>query len=185
MKFETQRLLLRQWREDDFSAFHQINTDPRVMELYPALNTPEQTRASMARANESMQVNGFGLFAVEEKSTRRLLGFIGLQKVPFEAHFTPAVEIGWRLAFDLWGSGLATEGARAVLEDGFTRCDLKEIIAMTVPHNVRSRRVMEKLGMIQDLAGDFAHPRILEGHVLRQHVLYRIQKGSFLTQCFQ
>ena len=111
---------------------------------------------------------------VRELGRVRVDGFIGPSHIPFEAHFTPAVEIGWRLAGAHWGRGYATEGARAALEAGFTQLGLSEIVAMTVPANARSRRVMERIGMTRDPADDFDHPRLADGDPLRRHVLYRI-----------
>ena len=103
-------------------------------------------------------------------------GFIGLSRPPFEAHFTPCVEIGWRLALEHWGRGYATEGARAALQLGFEELGLEEILSYTVPGNLRSRRVMERIGMVHDAAGDFDHPSLPKGHALERHVLYRISR---------
>src|SRR5438552_3901183 len=101
-------------------------------------------------------------------------GFVGLSVPRFESHFTPCVEIGWRLAAPYWGRGYATEGARAALAVGFETLGLGEIVSSTVPANLRSRRVMEKIGMARDPDDDFDHPALPEGHRLRRHVLYRI-----------
>ncbi len=117
--------------------------------------------------------HAFGWFAVELRETGAVIGGIGPLVVTFEAHFTPCVEIGWRLAFAYWGHGFATEAARAVLRYCDETLRLRDVVAFTVPANLRSRRVMEKIGMTHDPAGDFDHPNLPEGHPLRRHVLYR------------
>ena len=171
---ETERLLLRGWRDEDREPFVRMNADPRVMEFFPSTLTPEETDAGMERLRAHWERHGFGWWAAELKETGAFLGFIGLAVPGFEAHFTPCVEIGWRLAAEYWGRGLATEGARASLRYGFDVLGLREIVSFTTVGNVRSRRVMEKLGMTHDPADDFDHPRIAEGHPQRRHVLYRI-----------
>jgi RimJ/RimL family protein N-acetyltransferase len=171
---ETERLLLREWRDADREPFARMNADPRVMEFFPATLTVEETAAMLERVRAHGERHGFGWWAAELKETGAFIGFIGLAVPYFEAHFTPCVEIGWRLAAEYWGRGLATEGARAALQYGFDVLGLREIVSFTVPANVRSRRVMEKLGMTRDPADDFDHPRIADGHPLRRHVLYRI-----------
>jgi RimJ/RimL family protein N-acetyltransferase len=122
---------------------------------------------------------GFGLFACILKSTGQLIGYVGLNAPDFEAHFTPCVEIGWRLSSEVWGKGYATEAALAVLEVGFKEYDLREIVSFTVPSNYRSIRVMEKIGMKRDMEGDFYHPKVPYEHPLRLHVLYRITKEEY------
>ena len=172
---ETPRLVLRPWRDTDRAPFHELNSDPRVMEFFPSIPMREQSDALIDRCQEHFERHGFTFFAAELRESGELAGFIGLAHTPFEAHFTPCVEIGWRLGFTYWNRGLATEGARAALNFGFEQLRLREIVALTVPANLRSRRVMEKLGMTIDPAGAFDHPRVPEGHPLRRHVLYRIQ----------
>lgn len=170
---ETERLILRPWREADREPFYCITSDPRVMEFFPSIPTREESDALFDRMQAHYLKNGFTFFAAEFRATSELIGFVGLARTPFEAHFTPCVEIGWRLGFAHWNRGLATDGARAALRYGFDRLNLPEIVAFTARGNVRSRRVMEKLGMTYTPADDFDHPRIAEGHVLRAHVLYR------------
>jgi RimJ/RimL family protein N-acetyltransferase len=143
------------------------------MEYFPAQLTPAESTEMMERIEAHFVRYGFGLWAAELQETGEFTGFIGLNMPTFEAHFTPCVEIGWRLAPQFWGTGLATEGARAVLHHAFTDLALPEIVAFTVPANHRSRRVMEKLEMTHNPADDFDHPRLLPGHPLRRHVLYR------------
>ncbi|SRR5579871_1565342 len=173
---ETARLLLRRWRPHDRAPFAALNADPRVTEFLGGPMTREASDAMAERVDREFDRLGFGLYVAEHKTTGETIGYIGLSVPTFEAHFTPCVEIGWRLAADYWGQGLATEGARAVLEHGFSACGLEEIVSFTVPANVRSRRVMEKLGLTHNPADDFDHPRIPEGHPLRRHVLYRISR---------
>jgi RimJ/RimL family protein N-acetyltransferase len=172
---ETPRLLLRQWRQSDHTPFARINADPSVMEHFPAPLTPSQSDALVAKIETHFRKHGFGLYAAELRSTSTFAGFIGLSVPAFHAHFTPCVEIGWRLAPDLWGQGLATEGAQAVLKYGSEVLGLNEIVSFTVPANLRSRRVMEKVGMTHNPAEDFDHPQLPPGHPLRRHVLYRLR----------
>jgi RimJ/RimL family protein N-acetyltransferase len=173
---KTERLLLRSWRESDRLPFQKINADPRVMEFFPGLLNAEASDALFDRAQEHFSCHGFGPFAVELIETGTFIGFIGLSVPAFDAHFMPTVEIGWRLTFEYWGQGLATEGARAALDYGFTTLRLKQIVSFTVPANLRSRRVMEKLGMTHETRDDFDHPHLPEGHPLRRHVLYRLKR---------
>jgi RimJ/RimL family protein N-acetyltransferase len=179
---ETERLLLRPWRDADRAPFHRLNSEPRVMEFFPAIPTREQSDALVTKCQEHFELHGFTFFAAELHETGDLTGFIGMAHTPFEAHFTPCVEIGWRLAFEQWNRGLATEGACAVMRYGFEQLRLAEMVALTVPANVRSRRVMEKLGMTRDPADDFDHPRIPEGHPLRRHILYRARRDTRYDQ---
>jgi RimJ/RimL family protein N-acetyltransferase len=171
----TTRLLLRRWREADREPFARINADPRVMEYFPAALTREESDTLVDRIDAHFTEHGFGMWAAELRDTGEFIGFIGLNVPRFEAHFTPCVEIGWRLAAEHWGRGLATEGARAVLDQAFHPLRLPEIVAFTTTANLRSRRVMEKLGMAHDPADDFDHPCLAEGHPLRRHVLYRLR----------
>jgi len=175
---ETPRLLLRDWRPTDREPFQRINSDPRVMEYFPEPLPPEESDALMARIEAHQQQHGFTFYAAELRSTAQFIGFIGIVHTPFEAPFTPCVEIGWRLAAEFWGQGLATEGAQAALRFAFNELKLPELVALTVPSNLRSRRVMEKLGMTRNPADDFDHPRLPPGHPLRPHVLYRVYSIS-------
>jgi ribosomal-protein-alanine N-acetyltransferase len=172
--FTTARLRLRRWRAADREPFRAINADPRVMEFFPSTLTAEETDLMIARIEEHFERHGFGLYAAELVETRTFIGFIGLNIPTFDVPFMPAVEIGWRLAFDSWGRGLASEGARAVVRCAFDTLRLPNLVAFTVPANLRSRRVMEKIGMVHDPSSDFDHPRLPEGHLLRRHVLYRL-----------
>jgi RimJ/RimL family protein N-acetyltransferase len=168
---ETERLLLRRWQESDGKPFYRINSDPRVMEFFPACLTREESDALIRRAESHFDAHGFGPFAAELRSTGELAGFIGVMVPEFQAHFTPCVEIGWRLGAKHWNQGLATEGAQAVLRFAFESLGLAEVVSFTTVGNLRSRRVMEKLGLT--CADEFDHPELPEGHPLRRHVLYR------------
>lgn len=170
----TARLTLRRWREEDREPFRALNADPRVMEFFPQALTPQETDAGMARIEQHFDRHGFGFYAAELIETRTFIGFIGLAVPNFEAPFMPAVEIGWRLAHAYWGQGLATEGAKAAAHHAFETLKLLSIVSFTSTANLRSRRVMEKIGMFHDAAADFDHPKIPEGHPLRRHVLYRL-----------
>jgi RimJ/RimL family protein N-acetyltransferase len=168
---QTDRLTLRRWRDADRDAFARMNADPRVMEFFPACLTRVESHAMIDRIEKHFDTHGFGLWAAEVRATGELAGFVGLAIPGFEAFFTPCVEIGWRLGPAYWNQGLATEGARAVLDLAFGTLGLAEVVSFTTRGNLRSRRVMEKLGM--RYSGDFEHPRMPEGHPLRLHVLYR------------
>ena len=171
---QTPRLLLRPWQESDREPFQRINADPRVMEFFAAPLSPEESDRTIHRSQAHIAQHRFGFFAAELRATGEFIGFIGMSHVPFQAHFTPCVEIGWRLAAAHWNRGFATEGARRCLCYALQELALPEVVAFTVPVNLRSRRVMEKLGMSRSPADDFQHPRLPEGHPLRPHVLYRV-----------
>ena len=175
----TSRLILRDWREDDLPAFAALNADPEVMTHFPSVLDRAASDAQAARKRAHLVAHGWGSWAVEVPGEAEFIGYVGLQPVTFAASFTPAVEIGWRLARTYWGRGFATEAARAALEFGFERLGLPEIVSFTVPANARSRAVMERLGMTRDPAEDFDHPRLPEGHALRRHVLYRMARARW------
>lgn len=179
MVAQTERLILRRWQPSDREPFARMNGDPRVMEFFPGVLTREQSNESADRIEAHFERHGFGLCAAELRGTGDFIGFIGLAVPPFEAHFTPCVEIGWRLAPEYWGRGLATEGAREMIRYAFEVVGLEELVSMTVPANLRSRHVMEKLGMIRNPADDFDHPNLPEGHPLRRHVLYRLRRANW------
>lgn len=174
----TNRLYLRQWNDADLQPFAELNADPLVMEHLPAVLSREESDALAARIEGHFKQHGFGLWAVEITGIASFAGFIGLSIPRFTAHFTPCVEIGWRLASKYWGCGYATEGARTVLGFGFEQLGLAEIVSFTVPANLRSRHVMERLGMSRNPADDFDYPALPEGHPLRRHVLYRLARSE-------
>jgi RimJ/RimL family protein N-acetyltransferase len=174
-ELRTDRLLLRRWRAEDRPALAALNADARVMEHFPAVLTREESDAFMDRIEQHFDRHGFGLWAVEVPGVTELAGFVGLAVPRFEAHFTPCVEVGWRLAVEHWGRGYAAEGARAALTFGFDEAGLEEIVSFTVPENHRSRRVMEKLGMARNPDDDFDHPSLPDR---RRHVLYRLPRAA-------
>lgn len=176
---ETERLILRPFEPGDLDAFAAINADAEVMRHFAAMPDRAGTATLMERLAERRADAGFGMSAAVERESGRFLGMIGIQTVPFEQAFTPAVEVGWRLRRDAWGHGYATEGARAAMAEGFTRFGLHEIVAFTLPVNLRSRAVMERLGMTSDPNDDFDHPLLAEDHPMRRHVLYRVARTTF------
>ncbi len=168
---------MRRWQAADREPFAAMNADPRVVEFLPALSRAESD-AAITRIEAHFAERGFGFWAVEIPGVTPFAGFVGLAVPGFEAHFTPCVEIGWRLAAAYWGHGYATEGARAALAFGFDSLALEEIVSFAVIGNRRSRRVMERIGMTHSLHDDFDHPALPEGHALRRHVLYRLKRGG-------
>jgi RimJ/RimL family protein N-acetyltransferase len=179
-ELRTARLLLRGWRDEDREPFAAMNADPEVREHFPGgAMTRDESDALIDRFLERWREEGHAPWAVERLEDGAFIGFIGLLSVHFEAPFTPAVEVGWRLARPSWRHGYATEGGAASLRWGFEVLGLSEVVSFTTPGNVRSRAVMERLGMTRDPAGDFDHPRITIGHPLRRHVLYRLRRADW------
>jgi RimJ/RimL family protein N-acetyltransferase len=174
-ELQTPRLVLRHWSESDSEPFAELNADPEVMQFFPAPLTREQSDILAERERSRIAQRGWGLWAVEVLDDARFIGFIGLAEPQFNAHFTPTVEVGWRLARDRWGNGYATEGARAAVAFGCDELGLDEIVSFAAVINERSRRVMERLGMTHDKADDFDHPLVSSG-ALRRHVLYRLRR---------
>jgi RimJ/RimL family protein N-acetyltransferase len=174
---QTERLILRPWRDEDLAAWAEMSADPRVMEFFPSALTRAEAEETAARMRERLSSEGFGWWALEVKGGASFVGVIALQMVPFEAAFTPAMEVGWRLAFEHWGHGFATEGAAAALRFAFESLGQREVVAMTAAINLRSQRVMERLDMTHDAVDDFDHPRLDTGHPLRRHVLYRLKNA--------
>lgn len=170
------RLILREWRDDDLAPFASMNADLKVVEFLPKPLNRQESDEMVTRIRRHFASRGFGWWAVEIPNVAPFIGFVGLSVPSFEAHFTPCVEIGWRLAHEHWGRGYATEAARAALRYGFDELGLDQIVSLTVPDNVRSRAVMERIGMQRNPADDFDHPILPEGHRLRRHVLYRINR---------
>jgi len=174
----TPRLVLRPFDDRDFDAFASLNADPRVREFFPSVLDRAESDVSAGRYVNHWARHGFGRWTIEVPGVTPFAGVVGLAQTPFTAPFTPAVEIGWRLAYDHWGRGYAIEGARAACDFGFRVLGLPEIVAFTVPRNVRSRQVMERLGMTHDATDDFEHPLLPPGHAMRPHVLYRLPRPS-------
>jgi RimJ/RimL family protein N-acetyltransferase len=176
----TERLVLRRWRPADIGPFAAMNADPVVMEYFPAALTEEQSNALAARADGLFDKHGIGLWAVEVGDAERFVGFVGLapffKEDPGPLPFAPGVEVGWRLARNAWGKGIATEAALAALEFGFIQAGLPAICSFTSVVNERSRAVMRRIGLHHDPADDFDHPRVPAAHTLRPHVLYKLSQ---------
>ncbi|MFZ5481259.1 MAG: YaiI/YqxD family protein [Myxococcota bacterium] len=166
----TERLLLRPWREEDRGPLAAMNADPEVAAYLPAPLTRAESDALLDKLRRETARRGFGLWALEDRATREFVGWTGLWVPEWDAEFTPCVEMSWRLARAWWGRGLATEAARDALAYAFDVLRLPEVQAWTVPANVRSWRVMERIGLAR--VGTFAHPKLPEGHPLRTHVRY-------------
>lgn len=177
-ELRTERLLLRRWRAEDLEPYAALNADPVVREHFASTLTRRESEAEIASFEERFEEHGYGLWAVEVPGVAPCIGFVGLNLTTFDAPFSPAVEVGWRLAREHWGHGYASEGARAALRFGFDTTDIDEIVSFTSPSNVRSWTVMERIGMTRDPADDFEHPRVPVGHPLRPHVLYRISRTT-------
>jgi ribosomal-protein-alanine N-acetyltransferase len=178
MNLHTDRLLLRHWRPEDRAPFAAMNADPEVMEHFLAPLTRAESDAFVDRIEGVFAERGFGLWAVEVRATGEFIGFTGLSVPSFEAHFMPAVEIGWRLARPAWGHGYASEAARRALRAGFDDYGLPEVVSFTAVTNVRSQAVMRRIGMTHDPADDFDHPRLPPGDRLQRHVLYRAARPA-------
>ncbi len=173
----TDRLVMRPWRDEDYPPFAALNADPRVMEFMPECLPEEGSIWVANRFRAYLDDKGFGLWALEEKRSGAFIGFTGIQEPRFEAHFTPCIEIGWRLAYEYWGKGYATEAALAAARHGFDELALQEIVSFTARDNLRSRRVMAKLGMRYD--EEFVHPSVEADSPLNPHVLYRLGREEF------
>jgi RimJ/RimL family protein N-acetyltransferase len=177
-ELKTARLLLRRWREADQVPFAVLNADPMVMEYLPGKLTRPESDGLIARIEAGFEDHGYGLWALEVRATGEFVGFTGLAVPSFDAHFTPAVEVGWRLARSAWGNGYATEAGLASIAFGFRDAGLEEIVSLTSAANLRSRAVMTRIGMTRDPADDFDHPGLPETDPLRPHVLYRISAAG-------
>jgi RimJ/RimL family protein N-acetyltransferase len=175
----TERLLLRQWRPADREPFAAMNADAAVMAHFPAPLTRDQSDQLVEAIEAAWARDGFGLWAVEVDGAAPFVGFVGLAVPGFEAPFTPAVEIGWRLDRRHWGRGYATEAGHSVLAAAFGELGLDEVVSFTSLENVRSQRVMARLGLHHDPADDFDNPRMPAGHRLVRHVLYRVTRADW------
>ena len=178
-EIRTPRLRVPSLRDDYLEPYSALNADPRVMEYYPSVLSREESQARFALGQARMAEQGYGFWAVEVIGGAPWIGLVGLANPDFSAPFLPAVEIGWRLAAPHWSQGYATEAVRAVLAYGFERLALSEIVAFTTVANVRSRRVMDKLGMRYSPGEDFLHPKVPDGHPVQPHVLYRLPRAAF------
>ncbi len=177
---ETERLILRDWKDEDRKPFAQMNADPIIMEYFPRRLGEADTNRLVDRFNEHFKKHGFGPYAVENKKTGEFMGFVGLSQIDFDAPFTPAVEIAWRLSYEYWGKGFATEAAQAVLEHAFDKLKIKEVVAYAVHDNERAIHIMEKVGMKRDPKGDFDYPALHKDHPLGKFVLYRVKKKDLV-----
>lgn len=171
-EIETERLRLRQWQDSDYPLFARINADVESMRFFPETLTVDQSNDLARYCRGLIEQQGWGVWAVEEKMTKKFIGFTGLHKPTDELPFTPCVEIAWRLARAAWGNGFATEAASAALSFAFGELALHEVVSFTALTNTPSERVMQRLGMKRD-PQTFAHPSIPSGHPLREHLLYR------------
>lgn len=171
--FETDRIGFRRWSPEDRKEFARMNGDPMVMEYMPRSLTEKESNHLVDKFEAHFDQYDFGLYALERKEDGAFMGFTGLQHVPFDAHFTPAVEIAWRLDYGFWGQGYGSEAAKAVLDHGLKVLKIPEIVAFTVHDNARSIAVMEKVGMKRDVDGDFTYPNMRKDHPLGAFVLYR------------
>lgn len=173
---ETERLILREWKDEDLEDFARMNADPIVMEYLPRLLDDKASKRHMAEFQKHFKKNGYGLYAVELKDTEEFCGFVGLSNVEIDVDFAPAVELAWRLDNEHWGKGIASEAARAVIEHAFNDLDLKELVAFTVHDNTRMIHVIEKLGFEYVKGADFEYPALRKGHPLGSFVLYKMKK---------
>ena len=181
-ELRTDRLIMRRWRDEEREPFAALVSDPEVQRYFPAPLSREEADAFVDQVQAEFDERGWSLWALEVAGTGRFIGYTGLEIPSFEEHFTPAVEVGWRLARDAWGQGYATEAARAAVAFGFGELGLDEIVSFTVPHNAPSRAVMVRLGMTRDPAEDFGHPGLPVGHPLRRHVLYRLRPDRVVRE---
>ncbi len=182
MPVESERLILRPWKKEDRQPFADMSADKGVMEHLPPLTAHDAYHTWIDRQIESQQKHRMCFWAVEAKQDGAFVGAVGLLPVNYEAHFTPAVEVGWRIARPFWGLGYAPEAAAAAIRFGFESLQLPEIEANVGIANEKSMRVMAKLGMLRDTNGDFDHPLVPDGNVLRRQVLYRLTRSQWLAQ---
>ncbi|HAT9659767.1 TPA: GNAT family N-acetyltransferase [Legionella pneumophila] len=178
---ETKRLFLRTFQEKDVESLIAINQDPKVMQFFPAIPTREETIAFIDKIISHQEEKNFSLYAAEIKNTGEMIGFVGLFTATFQAHFTPAVEIGWRLSSKHWNQGYATEAAKALLDYAFRKLDLNEVVSFTSELNKPSIRVMQKIGLHTNSEDDFNNPKVPLGNSLIRHVLYRLKRSEYLS----
>lgn len=169
---ETERLIMRGWIETDIRPFAVMNKDERIMEYFPFHLNEEESMQIIGVFCDRMQQKGHVYLPLIEKESEKFVGIVNLAPVSFDSHFTPATEIGWRLAYDFWGKGYATEAAKKLIEYGFNELLLDQIVSFTAVANKRSSAVMQRLGMTYD--GEFDHPGLPQENQLRRHALYRI-----------
>ena len=174
--FGTQRLVFRDWNEQDLYEFRIMNKDTRVMKYFTKTLTDEETDRFYNIIQDEFINYGYGLYAVETSHSNSFIGFIGYHWANFNSQFTPCIEIGWRLKYEAWGNGFAKEGAEACLTYGIEKLEFNKIYSFTSKINIQSENVMKKIGMVKVM--EFEHPNIIEGSPLRRHVLYSIDSSS-------
>jgi len=174
---ETKRLILRQWREEDYEPFARLNADPKVMEYFPSVLTKNESDTLASTLKALISKRGWGFWVIEEKETGLFVGALGLHKPTEKLPFLPCVEIGWRLAHEHWGKRYATEAGEEVLRYAFEVLEIEEVVSFTAVVNKRSSALMERLGM-QNTYENFEHSALPKGHRLREHVLYKITKDG-------
>ena len=172
---------MRRWGETDGAVLAEMSSDPVVREHFPRLYTPEECQKMVEFIETEFDERGFGLWALERKDSGEFIGYTGLHQVPFEAPFTPAVEIGWRLRQVAWGQGVATEAVQRALRFGLAEEGLEEIVSFTIPANARSEAVMQRAGMSRDHEADFDHPNLLNDPRTCRHLLYRLSREDWLS----
>lgn len=174
---KSERLIFREWSDEDREPFARMNADPLVMQYLPRSLNEKESNHLVDKFQKHLEKHDYGFFAVEVAETGGFAGFVGLNRVPFEAPFQsseiPPVEIAWRLDYEVWGQGYGSEAAKAVLDFGLNDLDLEEVVSFTVHDNARSIHMMEKIGMKRDKGGDFHYPTLPDGHPLGDFVLYR------------
>lgn len=179
-ELRTKRLVLRRWRDSDLDPFAKLNADPRVHEFMTIHPNREQSASFIERMEESFDTKGYGLWALELAETGEFIGYNGLVDVTYDVHFAPSIEIGWRMAWEAWGKGYATEAARASATYAFSEVGLDEVVAFCAVINQRSRNVMRRLGMVREVEDDFDYPLLPEGHPLKRMVLYRLRAENWV-----
>jgi RimJ/RimL family protein N-acetyltransferase len=175
---ETDRLILRQWRDEDYGPFARINADPKVMEFFPHILSSDESNELADRCRELIADRGWGFWAVELKGDHDFIGIVGLNTPRDSLPCSPCIEIGWRLAFRYWGRGYATEAGNRALQFAFEVLELNEVVAFTTLANQRSREVMQRLGMV-NTGQDFDHPALAPNHHLSRHSLYSISRTGW------
>jgi len=177
---ETERLILRNWRDDDRPSMHRLNSDEQVMKYFPTRGNRIESNLLMETIKNRILANGYGWAVVELKTGGNVIGFTGLNNFIVDVPFAPAVEIGWRFLPEYWGNGYATEAAQAWLNFGFSQLNLSKIVSFAVPQNTGSLAVMERLGMRPCPEFDFDHPGVGDAHShLKRHVFYSISRDEF------
>ena len=181
LPIETERLILRPWRDSDFAPFAELNADPAVMEFFPDTLSREESDALALRVKERIETEGLGFFAVEVKGGPSFIGMVGPSVPPYGAALPcgPCTEVGWRLSRAAWGKGYASEAAAASLDFAFGILGRDEVVSFTAVQNARSQAVMRRIGMTRDESCDFDHPLLPPGHRLLRHVLYRISRKTW------